>query len=78
MKTVLKGVSNAHSSQNPAVFFLHPREIDPDGPRLRLPLIKRFAAYGTRSDIEPVVRRLALTGTSIPLREMVESWPSAF
>ena len=78
MKTVLKGVSNAHSGQNPAVFFLHPREIDPDGPRMRLPLIKRFAAYGTRSDIEPVVRRLALTGTSIPLREMVESWPSAF
>jgi polysaccharide deacetylase family protein (PEP-CTERM system associated) len=78
MKTVLKGVSNAHSGLNPAVFFLHPREIDPDGPRLRLPLLKRLAAYGTRSDVEPVVRRLALTGTSIPLREMVESWPSAF
>lgn len=78
IKTVLKGVSNAHSGLNPAVFFLHPREIDPGGPRLRLPLIKRFAAYGTRSNVEPVVRRLALTGTSIPLREMVESWPSAF
>lgn len=77
MKTILKGVSNAHSNGNPAVFFLHPREIDPDGPRLRLPIIKRFAAYGTRSDVAPVIRRLASTGTSIPLRKLVESWPSA-
>lgn len=77
MKTILKGVSNAHSNGHPAVFFLHPREIDPDGPRLHLPIIKRFAAYGTRSDVAPVIRRLALTGTSIPLRKLVESWPSA-
>lgn len=78
MKTILKGVSNAHSRGNPAVFFLHPREVDPDGPRLRLPLLKRFAAYGTHSDVAPVVRYLARTGTSIPLREMVESWQSAY
>lgn len=77
MKTILKGVSNAHSNGNPAVFFLHPREIDPDGPRLRLPIIKRFAAYGTRSDVAPVIRRLAFTGTSMPLRKLVESWLSA-
>lgn len=76
VKTILKGINNAHAGGNPAVFFLHPREVDPDGPRLDLPLLKRFAAYGTRSDVAPVVRRLARTGTSIPLREMVESWQS--
>lgn len=74
--TVLKGLENAHSARNPAVFFLHPREVDPDGPRLQLPLLKRFAAYGTRSDVTPLIRRLASSGTSIPLRELVESWPS--
>jgi polysaccharide deacetylase family protein (PEP-CTERM system associated) len=78
IKTILNGINNAHSGGNPAVFFLHPREIDPEGPRLHLPLIKGFAAYGTRSDVSPVVRRLAQTGTSIPLREMVDSWHSAF
>lgn len=77
MKTIHKGVNNAHSGGNPAVFYLHPREVDPDGPRLRLPLLKRFAAYGTRSDVTPIVRHLARTGKSMPLREMVDSWPSA-
>lgn len=76
LTTVLKGLENAHSARNPAVFFLHPREVDPDGPRLPLPLIKRFAAYGTRSDVTPLIRRLASSGTSIPLRKLVESWPS--
>lgn len=76
IKAILRGIGNAHNGRNPAVFFLHPREIDPDGPRLRLSFLKRFAAYGTRSDVAPVVRQLARSGTSIPLCEMVKSWPS--
>jgi len=78
VRTILKGVSSAHSSGNPAVFFLHPRDVDPDGPKLKLPVIKRFAAYGTHSNAIPVIRTLAQTGTSIPLLEMVKTWPSAY
>ncbi|MSN24247.1 MAG: DUF3473 domain-containing protein [Geobacter sp.] len=78
VKTILEGVRNAHSSGNPAVCFLHPRDVDVDGPRLKLSLIKSFAAYGTRSSAMPVIRRLAMSGTSIPLLEMVKSWPSAY
>ncbi|MDO9308854.1 MAG: polysaccharide deacetylase family protein [Deltaproteobacteria bacterium] len=74
MKTILKGVEYAHSAGNPAVIFLHPRDVDPDGPRLALPLLKSFAAYGTRSDATPVLRTLARTGKCIPLGEMVDSW----
>lgn len=77
MKTILKGVRIAHNGRNPAVFFIHPRDVDPDGPRLRLPLLKRFAAYGTHSNVEPIIRQLAQTGTSIPLQEMVKFWQSA-
>lgn len=78
IKTIFRGMNNAHSGGNPAVFFLHPRDIDPDGPRLNLSLLKQFVAYGTRTNVAPVIRSLAARGTSIPLREMVESWQSAY
>ena len=77
MSTVLRGISIAHSGGNPAVLFLHPREIDPDGPRLKLPIVKSFAVYGPRIDITNRIRLLAATGSSVPLREMVASWQSA-
>jgi polysaccharide deacetylase family protein (PEP-CTERM system associated) len=51
-------VGQLNASGQPAVLYLHPRDVDPDGPRLRLPPLKRFAAYGTRNDALPRVRRL--------------------
>ncbi|MEI6214146.1 MAG: polysaccharide deacetylase family protein [Desulfuromonadales bacterium] len=77
LKTVLRGIKAAHDSGNPAVFFLHPREVDPGGPRLKLPLLKSFAAYGPRKDSTSRLKCVAETGVSIPLRELVDSWPSA-
>jgi polysaccharide deacetylase family protein (PEP-CTERM system associated) len=37
----------------PAVLYLHPRDVDPGGPRLDLPLLKRYASYGGRNDALP-------------------------
>lgn len=51
-------VGRLNESGNPAVLYLHPRDADPDGPRLPLPLLKRFASYGTRNDAVPRLRRL--------------------
>jgi len=42
----------------PAVLYLHPRDVDPGGPRLRISPLKRFAAYGTRNDAVPRLQRL--------------------
>lgn len=39
----------------PAVLYLHPRDVDPGGPRLDLPLLKRYASYGGRNDALPRV-----------------------
>ncbi|KAB0666659.1 DUF3473 domain-containing protein [Oryzomonas japonica] len=61
----------------PAVLYLHPREVDPMGPRLKLPLLKRFASYGTRRDALPRLRRLLGSYTFTTLREMVDSWQPA-
>lgn len=77
LRMIRAGMRMAHSAGFPAVFFLHPRDVDPDGPRLELTFIRKFAAYGTRSDVTPIISRLASIGTSMPLKEVVESWQSA-
>ena len=60
-----------NAAGNPGVLFLHPREVDPDGPRLRLPPLKRFVAYGTRNDAVPRVRRLLERFRFTTLKELV-------
>ena len=61
-------------AQAPAVLYLHPREVDPDGPRLRLPRLKRFAAYGTRTDATERISVLLERYRFITLEEMVGTW----
>jgi polysaccharide deacetylase family protein (PEP-CTERM system associated) len=64
-------------ADRPAVLYLHPRDVDPSGPRLELPLLKRFASYGTRRDARPRLRRLLENYAFTTLREQVDSWQSA-
>lgn len=61
----------------PAVLYLHPREVDPDGPRLKLSSFKRFLAYGTRTDATPRVTELLKRFRFITLEEMVATWQPA-
>jgi len=64
-------VRRLNAAGNPAVLYLHPRDLDPDGPRLSLPPLKRFAAYGTRTDAMPRVRRLLERFSFTSLKELV-------
>lgn len=61
----------------PAVLYLHPREVDPDGPRLQLPLFKRFLAYGTRTDATPRLSDVLQRFRFMTLEEMVRQWQPA-
>ncbi len=71
-----KSIRELNSKGVPAVIFLHPRELDPSGPRLRLNPLKKFVAYGPRSDVsgrlDTLMRRFRF-GT---LRGMVDKWES--
>jgi hypothetical protein len=55
---VTRTIDNLNRMQQPAVLYIHPREIDPDGPRLDLPLLKSFVSYGTRMDATPRLKKL--------------------
>ena len=39
-------------------FYVHPREIDPDHPRLPMPFVRRFKSYVNLRTTEPKIRRL--------------------
>jgi len=61
----------------PAVLYIHPREVDPDGPRLRLSRVKRFVAYGTRTDVTERISALLVCYRFMTLEDMVGTWQSA-
>jgi polysaccharide deacetylase family protein (PEP-CTERM system associated) len=46
------------AERQPAFFYLHPWEIDPDQPRLAVPSLTRFRHYRNLSRTEPRLRRL--------------------
>lgn len=59
----------------PGVLFVHPRELDPDSPRLPLSLIKRFLAYGPRAGSGERLKKLLANHTFKPLVELLASCP---
>ena len=61
----------------PAVLFIHPRELDPSGPRLRLGPLKSFVSYGPKTDLSRRLTDLLRGFRFATLKEMVEEWKSA-
>jgi len=74
MGMIASTIEELNRSHHPAVLYLHPRDVDPDGPRLDLPALKRFASYGSRSDAAPRLSELFRRYKFITLRELVEEW----
>lgn len=47
---IRRGVAQSHRAGRPVVTYLHPRDFAPDGPRVPMPMIRRFKCYvGLRS-----------------------------
>jgi peptidoglycan-N-acetylglucosamine deacetylase len=62
-RRVLRAIADANAAGHPAVLTVHPWELDPDPPRLRLPLKQRFAHY------------FRLAGFEARLKEIVTAAP---
>jgi peptidoglycan-N-acetylglucosamine deacetylase len=61
----------------PAVLYLHPRELEPDGPRLLLAPHKSFIVYGPRADARKRLRLLLERFRFGTMLQLVENWGSA-
>ena len=70
-------VAGLNAAGKPAVIYLHPREMEPDGPRLRLSLVREFAAYGPRTNPERRLRHLLQRFSFGTLRQLEEQWEPA-
>lgn len=57
-----------------AVLYLHPREMDPAGPRLPLSRARSFVVYGPRRSAEGRLRYLLERFSFAPLGQLVEQW----
>ena len=47
-----------HRRGYPLVIYVHPRELDPDHPRLALPALRRFKCYVNLRSTRPKLRKL--------------------
>ncbi len=74
---IRKTIRDLNRTGAPAVIFVHPRELDPAGPRLRLAPLAKFAAYGPRSDLSVRLAHLLRGFRFDTLRHLVEQWESA-
>ncbi len=70
-------IEELNRAHHPAVLYLHPREVDPAGPRLDLPPLKRFVSYGGRTDAAPRLSELFRRHRFITLKEMADEWQHA-
>jgi peptidoglycan-N-acetylglucosamine deacetylase len=77
LSMIIDTVERLERANAPAVLYLHPREVDPGGPRLRLSPLKRFIAYGTHTDATPRLSALLERFSFTTLAEMVATWQSA-
>jgi polysaccharide deacetylase family protein (PEP-CTERM system associated) len=77
MSLITKTIDDLNRVQHPAVLYVHPREIDPDGPRLELPLLKSFVSYGTRADALPRLEALFNRYRFTTLKEVADNWLTA-
>ncbi len=77
-KMIMETAEKYKEQGNPAVFFIHPREVDPDGPRLSLGLLESFLSYGNRSSAESRIRLLLEKFSFKTMGELASSWKNAF
>jgi hypothetical protein len=66
-------VKDCERRQVPATFYIHPWEIDPDQPRLNVPLLTRLRHYGGLNRTVGRLRRLLDEFSFRPIAETVES-----
>lgn len=55
-----------------AVVYLHPRDLDPDQPRMKMPLKRRFKSYINLSTAEVKLKSLINDFNFVPIKEMIK------
>ena len=65
------GIKKLHVAEHPLIVYVHPREIDPDHPRLPLSAIRRFKCYVNLKSTMPKLQWLCQEYKFCTMRELV-------
>jgi len=77
LSLIRRTVQRLNQAGAPAVLYLHPREMEPFGPRLPLSPLQSFVSYGPRSDASGRLRDLLGRFRFQTLKELAIAWQSA-
>lgn len=72
------GIDKLQSADQPLIVYVHPREIDPDHPRLPLPLHRRFKCYVNLKSTLPKLKWLCKNYSFCTMLEVVENYIKTF
>lgn len=65
------GIRKLHKTGQPLIVYVHPREIDPDHPRLSLNLKRRFKCYVNLKSTMPKLQWLCKNYDFVPMQRLV-------
>ncbi|MGH0034427.1 MAG: XrtA system polysaccharide deacetylase [Myxococcota bacterium] len=68
---IRSGIRSANAANRPACVYVHPREVDPDHPRMEMSLGRRFRSYVNLRSTEPKLRRLMGDFAFAPLADVL-------
>jgi polysaccharide deacetylase family protein (PEP-CTERM system associated) len=72
------GVKRVHKNKQPLIIYIHPREVDPEHPRLPLSKVRQFKSYVNLKTTLPKLRSLCEKHEFSTMHEIVEDFVRSF
>lgn len=66
------GVRKLQKQNRPLIVYIHPREVDPDHPRLPLPMLRRFKSYVNLKTTMPKLEWLCQSRNFITMQQLAD------
>ncbi|MFC1634055.1 XrtA system polysaccharide deacetylase [Planctomycetota bacterium] len=77
-RTIKWGIDRLKAANQPLIVYVHPRELDPDHPRLPLSLLRQFKSYVNLSSTLPKLKWLCESYPFYTMLQMVENYIKSF
>jgi len=75
LPAILRLSARTNAAGQPIVYYLHPREIDPDHPRLPMPSWRRFKSYVNLSTTAHKLKQVLSSSTFVPMGTWLSTAP---
>lgn len=78
IRTIKWGIDRLLAANQPLIVYVHPRELDPDHPRLPLSLFRKFKSYVNLNSTFPKLKWLCESYPFYTMLQMVENYIKSF